>query len=251
MENNMKIRILSDLHLEFGNLIITRLPDDHDTILVLAGDIHVGMKGLDFVDEMCERFKHVVYVLGNHEFYGTYVQITRDNWQVVAQAKANLTVMDNSYIILDDVLFLGGTLWTDVNKGDWFAKQRVKKGMHEFNGTIKHFNVEDAIYEHKITKEFILNTMCKFPDMKTVVVTHHMPHEECIMPPFAGSTLNPAFACTDMEEAFVLEPGLWIYGHTHMPTDINYNKTRLVCNPRGYCGYEHVSEYNQELVINV
>ena len=44
-ENDMRIRILSDLHLEMGEWTPPALPAD---VVVLAGDIHVGTRGIDW-----------------------------------------------------------------------------------------------------------------------------------------------------------------------------------------------------------
>lgn len=246
----MKLRILSDIHLEFGMLEVTELPDEKDTVLVLAGDIGVGMGALPFITEMCERFKHVLYVLGNHEFYHHYVHLIRDNWMVVSSTMPNLTVLDDAAVTIDDTLFLGGTLWTDVHNGDWFAKQKLKQGMNDFR-VIKGFGVEQSITAHNETASFFNNVLKHNDTRNTVVVTHHLPHEVCIMPPFAGNPLNPGFVCTDLDYLFDYDIDLWIYGHTHLPTDIEYNGTRLVCNPRGYVGYENTLQYNDTLEIEL
>ncbi|MCP4437549.1 MAG: hypothetical protein GY810_01235 [Aureispira sp.] len=246
----MKLRILSDLHLEFGTLKITALPDDKDTILVLAGDIGVGMSAIPFIDEMCERFAHVIYVMGNHEFYRNYKSVILENWRAVSESKSNLHVLENCSVVIDGILFLGGTMWTDVDNDCWFAKQKVKKGMNDFRA-IKHFSVEDSIACQKETREYFLKTLEQDHPGKVVIVTHHLPHEICIVPEFKGNILNPGFVSSNLEEVFDYSPDLWIYGHTHTPFDKVHRNTHLICNPRGYCGYENTQDYNQELTIEV
>lgn len=195
----MKLRILSDIHLEFGDIEITKLPDDKDTVLVLAGDIGVGMSALPFIKDMCDRFAKVLYVLGNHEFYGHYVHLIRDNWMVVATTIPNLIVLDNGAVTIDDVVFIGGTMWTDVNNDCWFAKQNLKRYMHEFSGTIKGWSVDQSIQAHKETKRFFASVMADSVGDKIVCITHHLPHEVCIKEPFIGNVINPGFASTDLE----------------------------------------------------
>ena len=114
----MKIRILSDLHLEFGKIEIVALPDDMDTTLILAGDIHVGTRAFDFVTELCARFRNVIYILGNHEFYGHDVPTIVDNWRYIAKNIDNLQVLEKDYVVVEDTIFIGGTMWTDLNNGD-------------------------------------------------------------------------------------------------------------------------------------
>lgn len=64
----MKIHILSDIHLEFGKWRRTEDANAIDAdVTVLAGDIGLGLSGLDWA--LTFR-RPVIYVLGSHEFYG-------------------------------------------------------------------------------------------------------------------------------------------------------------------------------------
>ena len=64
----MKIHYLSDLHLEFGKMPKNyRVPAGTD-VVVLAGDIGVGLAGLHWA--LLAFDCPVVYVAGNHEHYG-------------------------------------------------------------------------------------------------------------------------------------------------------------------------------------
>jgi len=44
----MRLRLLSDLHLEFGPL---RLPEIEADVVLLAGDVHVGTRGISWCRE--------------------------------------------------------------------------------------------------------------------------------------------------------------------------------------------------------
>ena len=61
----MKLHILNDLHIEFEEFAPPATGAD---VVVLAGDIGVGMDGLRWAKA---RFSDtpVIYVPGNHEFY--------------------------------------------------------------------------------------------------------------------------------------------------------------------------------------
>ena len=61
----IKINFISDLHLEFGPMEIE--PEAGD-VLVLAGDIDIKGR-VDWINSIASKFNHVIYVLGNHEFY--------------------------------------------------------------------------------------------------------------------------------------------------------------------------------------
>lgn len=253
----MKIRILSDLHMEFGPFEVPELDTDPETTLVLAGDINVGDQAYPFIEEMCERFEHVIYVLGNHEFYNKDIQNVRDWWQWANND--NLTVLDDNAVILDDVLFVGGTLWTDFkldnNENEWFAKQTAKQGMNDFqviHSDGLRINPDDTVKLHQKTRAFIEQQIQNTTDVrKKVVVTHHLPHPDCIDPRFATSKLNPAFA-SNLTELFDLDIDIWIHGHTHSVIDREVNGTRILCNPGGYPPRERaMNNHNPILLVEV
>ena len=52
--SKMKIRILSDLHLEFQDWTP---PESDADVVVLAGDIHVGTRGIDWALDILPRLK--------------------------------------------------------------------------------------------------------------------------------------------------------------------------------------------------
>jgi hypothetical protein len=61
----MRIRVLSDLHREFGT---TDLPDITTELVVPAGDIDRGIKGVISTRQAFPKVP-VLYVAGNHEHY--------------------------------------------------------------------------------------------------------------------------------------------------------------------------------------
>lgn len=70
----MKILVVSDLHFEFmhdgGGSLVADLDKSAD-VLVAAGDIAVGEDIPGALKLLCSAFKQVVYLCGNHEFYGS------------------------------------------------------------------------------------------------------------------------------------------------------------------------------------
>ncbi|MEM9690500.1 MAG: metallophosphoesterase, partial [Pseudomonadota bacterium] len=104
----MKLHILSDIHVEFEAFVPPATDAD---VIVLAGDIHVGRKGLDWALEQFPD-KPVIYVLGNHEYYGKAVPKLTNELQKIA-ANTNVHLLERSSVEIDGVTFLGSTLWTD------------------------------------------------------------------------------------------------------------------------------------------
>ena len=239
----------------------TETDEDKDTVLLLAGDIHVGAKALPWIEIMCKRFKHVVYILGNHEFYGQEWYKTKEFWGAVRGH--NLTVLDDGMVIIDDVRIVGGTLWTalrdqtdDVGFTVWNGKQsmtdyRVTKINYKKTGQYRRLHPFDTIEAHEHTVEYI-KTILETPfDGKTIVMTHHLPHEKCVAERFKGSELN-AFFVSNLDyiiENFDID--VWCHGHTHDNVDVEVHGTRILCNPMGYHGVALNQDFNEGLVFEL
>jgi Icc-related predicted phosphoesterase len=103
----MKVRILSDLHLEFFNW--TPPAADAD-VVVLAGDIHVGTQALRWA-RLHFPETPIVYVPGNHEFYGEQMQHVMARLREEG-AKLDINVLDADEVDVHGTRFLGATLWT-------------------------------------------------------------------------------------------------------------------------------------------
>ena len=230
----MNYIVLSDIHLEFGYYKVPEFPPE--TIVILAGDIHVGMRAEEFIVDLCKRFAHVIYVPGNHEFYRHTLEEVNAFWKDVEIT--NFHYLYNDKILLDGTVILGTTLWTDVGDMDWFTVRNLKQNMTDFR-VIKEFGIEGWKREHDIAKKFLEDNI----EDGCMVVTHFMPHERCITERFRGDRLNPGFVTTDLDHLFDGRVRAWIYGHTHEYNNFNIRGTELICNPRGYCGYEPTRDY--------
>jgi len=104
----MKIQIISDLHQEFG---LSDLSFDRADVIVLAGDINLGTKGIDWIKTKISD-KPVIYVLGNHEYYkGSYPKTL--NKIKETSKNTNVHVLEDSFVDIENIRFHGATLWTD------------------------------------------------------------------------------------------------------------------------------------------
>jgi len=134
----MRFRLMSDLHLEFEDrtLDFTPIPlkDDKTTVLILAGDVALGIDAVGFIQKMCKQFYKVVYCLGNHEFYYNEYNKTRARWSDRPEMPSNFILLDDHVAIIDEqVRLVGGTLWTDFNGDDYFAKNLAIQCMNDYN----------------------------------------------------------------------------------------------------------------------
>ena len=144
----MKIAVASDLHLEFGDLEITN--DNQADVLILSGDILVahditqrdpyGVMGPeyrsnrfhDFMQRCSAQFPHVIYILGNHEHYNGDFANTEKHLKEVLGYLSNVYILEREIKVIDDVTFIGGTLWTDMNNGDELTLYHMKTMMNDF-----------------------------------------------------------------------------------------------------------------------
>src|SRR5438128_2730449 len=98
----MRLRVLSDLHLEFGD---ADLPDANADVLLLAGDIHMGREGRRWIRRHFAD-KPVVYVLGNHEFYRHSIPGLTETLKQET-ARSHIHVLENTVVELGGFAFLG------------------------------------------------------------------------------------------------------------------------------------------------
>ena len=248
----MRIHILSDLHLEFAPFQPDKVNAD---VVVLAGDVHTGTNGIKWVLEAF-RDKPVIYVLGNHEFYGQKLQrLIADIKQIVHGT--NVYVLDNDRVEINDVVFLGATLWTDFRlMGDPMVSGAVaQSGMNDFRRirllpNYRRFLPKDARAFHSQSLEWLTQQTENAPDRKVVVVTHHAPSARSIPTRFERDPLNAAFASN--LDRFTAECGaaLWIHGHIHHRSDYVVGSTRVIANPRGYPSEPQIG-FDPALVIEV
>ena len=232
-----KIQLLSDLHTEFypdpmpfvnGLEIVPDLD-----FLVLAGDIVVAARqSVNVMRSVFEVFskkaKHIVYVIGNHEYYGGSPRNTE--FIIKSVLPANYVWLDNQAAVIDGVRFYGGAMWFDNHDQlNFYFKQRMND-FYQISG------LEPWVYERN--KEFVVRGR-DLINKDTVVVTHHLPHPNSTPEMFKRDELNRFFMCDMTGLISIGQPRLWLHGHTHTPCDYTLGdpqllETRVVCNPKGY-----------------
>lgn len=144
----MKIAVASDLHLEFGDLDIVNT--DGADVLILSGDILVARDitqhdpyqtlGLeyrsnryhDFMQRCSAQFPHVIFIMGNHEHYNGDFAKTHAHLKDVLAYLKNVYVLEKEIKQINDVTFIGGTLWTDMNQRDPLTLYHMRKMMNDF-----------------------------------------------------------------------------------------------------------------------
>lgn len=277
----MKIALASDLHLEFGDINLKN--EGNADVLILSGDImiaqdlhdhpemdygmysNVNLADLgrrqqaaqrfrDFLKRCSVEFPHVVYVAGNHEFYhGNFPGSLQDLRNACAKF-SNVYFMENDCRTIDDVTFIGCTLWTDMNKGDPMTLHAVTDKMNDYrmirNDQLGYTKLRPShtAYQHRKSVEYIRTVMEGKFDEKFVVVGHMAPSKLSINDRYKHDYLMNGAYASDLSEFILDHPQikLWTHGHTHHNFDYMIGTCRIVCNPRGYIGYEPQAD-NYEL----
>jgi predicted phosphodiesterase len=270
----MKIALASDLHLEFGTISLENT--ENADVLILSGDILVEKELLErdvyeirfddkssrihkFFEECSSRFPAVVYIAGNHEHYHGDFALTLGNIRSRLSYLPNVHVLDKQVIKIADVTFIGGTLWTDMNKEDPNTLYRIKSYMNDYriiqnSSNVVHFRnedgkshtraamfmPEDSVKDHKTMLKFIAEVVDGNVNDKFVVVGHHSPSKLSTKPQYEKDVLVNGAYSSDLSEFILDRPQIkmWTHGHTHHEFDYMIGSTRIVCNPRGYIGYE-------------
>jgi DNA repair exonuclease SbcCD nuclease subunit len=215
----------------------------------------------DFLKRCSFQFPHVIYIAGNHEFYNGKFYAGIDYLREESAKYPNVYFLENDTKVIDDVTFIGGTLWTDMNKGDPLTMHAIEGMMNDFR-IIKNdkrnyasMSARDVAGRHARTLGYFRSVLAEQHDKKFVVVGHHSPSFQSIHPTYAHETLMNGGYHSDLSEFIMDHPQikLWTHGHTHHPFDYMIGETRVVCNPRGYenDGYSEDTGWNPNIVLEV
>ncbi|GAA6172030.1 metallophosphoesterase family protein [Colwellia sp. KU-HH00111] len=252
----MKIAVFSDIHNEFSEWKPNKQNVD---VIVLAGDIHSKHHGINWVAEHFDV--PVIYVPGNHEYYGCEISSNNKKMKSLAQ-NTNVYVLINDTVEIDGVLFIGTTLWTNFllygidnmagcrydaeNYMNDFSRIRVNE-----KGRYRKLKPADTQLFFEKSLAFIVDSLAAKTQNKCVVVTHHAPSIKSISPKYNGDMLSAAF--TSNLDDFINEWNidLWLHGHTHHNTDYMIGNTRVVSNQRGYPDEDSNELFNENIIVEI
>ena len=246
----MRIAYASDLHLEFDDsLTLTGLSTAD--VLVLAGDVDTMP---EYYTEILRKLRlvyagSVIFVLGNHEYYNGVFPDARQKYREAIAHDPQAVLLENQFVIMDGVRFLGATLWTDFASGKQMRNCRhmmtdfeviedgacALQGVGTLQGHSGSITPETILKVHQDSIAWLDDQFTNHPhDGQTVVITHHAPSYKSQHPRFAGSPISGGFCSNQEHRIQRWKPDVWIHGHVHDPIDYRIGKTRLLCNPWGY-----------------
>ena len=262
----MRFRFMSDLHLEFEGrngakaFVVPPMPEDSRSVLVLAGDIDVDKHAVKLARRTASRFRAIVQIAGNHEYYkgGSPQRLPTKLCAALAEHD-NVHFLDNASVDIDNVRIIGSTLWSDFKQGNDIAMHEATMSINDFRrirvGTAdapyaRKFSPADALELHTRSRHFVFSEIKKAHSLglKPVVVTHHAP----TLPEGPdGSLISFAYGSDLTEEIVDTKPAIWVHGHLHESLDYLVGDTRIVCNPRGYFGVELNDAFDLYAAVDV
>jgi predicted phosphodiesterase len=242
----VRINYFSDVHLEFGE---QRLPETDADIVVAAGDIGIFKQGIDWLKSID---KPVVYVAGNHEFYGYDYQQTLRMLRNEC-AGSQIQFLEKDQFIFQGVRFLGCTLWTNLFIEGPEKAEALGRTLNDFRKVSyagQAFEPKHFTELHKESKSW-LETQLALPFTgRTVVVTHHAPTEWSWID--SPNVLKKLAYCNDLKSLFhEYEIAAWFHGHVHNLGDYRIADARILSNTRGYVGRKHVNGFNIDKVVDI
>jgi len=279
----MKITVVSDLHLEFSPISFSN--SQNADILILSGDILISeilhdyprereelphyeprqiqaLRFREFLKECSEQFKHVIYVSGNHElYYGKFyagIEYLREECSFFQ----NVHFLENNSVTIDDVLFIGATLWTDANNSDPLTLCNLPSMINDYklirndHCGVRKLRIDDTVKRHRESIAYIAEAVINAPsDKKIVVVTHHSPCLLSIPDKYKNMYEMNGGYHSDLSKFILNNPliTLWTHGHTHTMQNYTVGETRIVCNPRGYenASYSENTGWNPNLILEI
>lgn len=241
----MRIQLMSDLHTEFWRItkeqlreqLLALLQPDID-VLVLAGDISTGRTNvLHVLNIFAEHVPNIVYVPGNHEFYGG---LSLDGFNVgehfVSKLPSNVHFLNPGIANINGQIFIGAALWTNFRNNP-LSEITAGRYIQDFKRAKTSTKIMADI--HKEHLAYIKHHAERYNN--PIIVTHFLPAKECVSEKWRNvdivtDSLNDYFANDLGAWISELSGGVWLFGHTHDAIDVTLGAVRCLSNPLGYPG---------------
>ena len=258
----MRIKLISDIHLD-------QCVSHQDfpfigsgDVLILAGDIlcakHLKSNGFlntlyrTFLSDCSNNFEHVIYILGNHEYYGGNYNNAPNRLR--QDLPDNITLLENDIIKIDNWNFIGFTFWSDFRNANPIDMMEAATRMNDYRcirigSNYRKLRPNDTYNFNNQSKNYLKQQLETLTD-NVFVISHHSPSYRSVPERFRESLINSAYN-NNMDE-FIMDHQqikYWVHGHTHMAQDYEIEQCRVLCNPGGYPG--EYTNFNPNFMIRL
>lgn len=253
----MKVQVASDLHREFldkpdRKKDFLQIDKTNADVLLLAGDIDVGLNSLPWIESVSKNYSKVLYILGNHEFYHNDYSELRN--KVKSYSHDRVVILDDSYYDFNGYRFVGSTYWTDMDNKNPKNVLYASSTMNDYK-TIRYnggrLKAEHTLAANEASKAFLLQQVSS--PLPIVLMTHMALSTQSISPMFYSQGYVNHYYVSNHEDSVLkpLKPVLYVHGHTHVSHDYSIDKTRVLCNPYGYRFYSENPDFVKNLEVQL
>lgn len=286
----MKFQYLSDLHLEFpsNKKWVKKNIRPIGEYLLIAGDTgyltssrknHIYENYCDDFHKYCsDNWKQTILIPGNHEYYGKYPIVKNDYCASTINNKiySNVTLLNNDMIDIEgddyDVRIFGATLWSYIKPKEFsevwscmndyrmceYKKDEKLNPGHTIFEYLKTYRELQSLKYRSQFKYHYKNPSNKNDDieiikkpLKTIIMTHHGCHLNCIAECYRSSNINSAYTSDLSNLIDEIKPDAWVYGHTHQTKTFEHNGVKIVENSLGYVDYDDISHFDKTAVLEI
>lgn len=243
----MKIAYASDLHFEFAPLDLGEI--ESGDVIILAGDIlnvnhfitqlRIGRIDqthiIDFFNTITSKFKHVFMVMGNHEYYNSQIDETIQRLVNALPKYDNFTILDGDSVVVNNTLFVGGTLWTNYNNGDIETLVNARRMIADYRAIYNGLYTITASDIYERHKHFVLwvERIDKMGYDNVILITHHSPSMQTTADEYIGDDVMNGLFGSNLD--YLLKHFDYaVFGHQHNPKTPEVNGCKLLNNSRGY-----------------
>lgn len=259
----MKLLILSDLHLEVwrDQAPLSSALRERPDVVILAGDIDTGTRGIAWAEAFFSGIP-VIYVHGNHEAYGLQLDRLQLALDEASRKTKNVHFLQMGEFRLENVRFLGCTLWTDFRLFGAVQHANSIRACGEVMNDYEQIRVGlggrqklrpiDTERIHLQHRKWLEERLAESFEGRTVMVTHMAPSIRSVTVKHLDDLVSAAYASRLDELA--AEADIWIHGHMHTSLDYRLGRCRVLSNPLGYknrVGQAENSAFSKDFVVDI
>lgn len=252
----MQFQFCSDLHLEFpenADYLRENPVEAEADILVIAGDLVPFTQlnnHLPIIKRICEPFKQVYWLPGNHEYY--YADLNFRTGSFIEKILPNLTLLNNQSISIGQTELIFSTLWTRINDIKAVNIQSRLSDFYLIKKDQQPLSISNYNELHESSVKYIRDALENSQDKQQIVISHHCPTFLHYPEQYKNSPINEAFAVELNHVIEQLQPSVWIYGHTHINTPgFQIGSTTLKCNQLGYVRHNQHHSFKANSIIDL
>lgn len=257
-------RLISDVHNEFftseNHYNLPVIDNEKDMILIIAGDftsLSLAKEAAPAITSYGKRFKHVLYIPGNHEYYKTRIDEPTNRRQfdnMNPEGLENIHFMIRDSITIDGTKFIGCTLWTNINNNCPVTQFHLDGRMSDFRVITYYDKVRDNysrfrpvhwLLEHAKDIAFLKKEVENSEVDDIVVITHHAPSFRSQDDRYLDDQMSNHGYMNNLDLFVMDNPQIryWVHGHIHKKLDYMINTTNVLCNPHGYSFHGEVTGF--------